>query len=175
MRHTAIGVAAAAAAVIGSIALAPAAQADTDVDGHYRQMTSDLRCTGIVQAPNLEPGHLTVTVRGGETRPDDGLFRTAVVATRLLGQKRIDGDWVTVNRSGLKFAELGATRDRGEKNYAPFKWTGMNNPTHPRMRVDAPSTGVYRVVTISRPYNIDGVQLATLRTVEGTCAVDSTR
>ncbi len=163
-------VALAASALVGL--MATPATATTDSDGAYHQRTGGLKCVGFTQNedPNLA-GQLSARVRGAETRNENAEFKTFTVVTRLVAQKRIDGNWRNVKRSAPMGGQLGAAEDQGSVNVAPFEWAGFPRAQSPRMRLNVESDGIYRLRVVTDLYNVDNVHLTRLATTEGNCRI----
>ena len=156
-----------ATAVVGSLALAGPAAADSTSSGAYSQTTSNLTCTGHVQDDG-DGGTLSVAVAGMETRPSDKHFRTWRLKTRLVAQeKTYNGSWANVARTGFVPGKLGPAYSAGANNYSPFTWGGSAQPTL--------SVGVsgyddlFRAKVVTKLYDDEGVMIKRLITRDGQC------
>ena len=156
-----------ATGVVGSVALAAPAAADTTTKGAYSQSTSNLTCTGHVQDDG-DGGTLSVKVAGMETRPSDKHFRTWRIKTKLVAQERTySGRWVNVAQTGYVPGRLGPAYSAGATNYSPFTWGGSANPT---LSVGvAGFDDLFRAKVVTKVFDDEGVRIARLVTRDGQC------
>ncbi len=156
-----------ASAVVGSLALAAPAMADSTSSGAYSQTTSNLTCTGQVQDDG-DGGTLSVTVAGMETRPSDKHFRTWRLKTRLVAQeKTYNGSWKNVARTGFVPGQLGPAYSNGTTNYSSFTWGGSAQPT---LSVSvAGFDDLFRAKVVTKLYDDEDVMIKRLVTRDGQC------
>jgi hypothetical protein len=158
------GIAAAAA----SLAVAGPASAMTT---HYFQVTDNFSCTGQVLEDG-DGGTMYVDVSGYEQRLQDRHFRVNTIATRLIAQEKdYNGVWRNVEWGRVFHGYLGATVDHGANNTSPFVWAtkkwASDNPT---LWISVNGyDDLFRVKTVTRLYDDEGVRLARLVTVNGSC------
>jgi hypothetical protein len=156
------------AATAASLAFAGPASA---MPAHYFQVTDDFSCTGQALGDG-DGGTMYVDVEGFEKRLEDQHFRTHTVKTRLVAQEKdYFGVWRNVKWGPVFTGYLGATEDHGAYNTAPFVWKtskwASDNPTlwiHVNGYDD-----LFRVKTVTRVYDDEGVRVARLVTRNGTC------
>lgn len=157
-----------AAAGVLTIALAGVANAESVTYHNYQQTTGGFSCTHLIEGTAT----LSVNVSGDEFRHQDQEFATYVLATKLVAKKFVDGTYRKVGQTGWMYGELGSTYQSPPWVVAPFQWDDFPSTYDPQMSIDVTNDGQYKVTTITKNWDIDGVHLSTLKTTEGSCSVD---
>lgn len=171
-RMLAIGVAVASAALVAPATASASNHISTATVRAYSQTTDSFSCTGQVYDDG-DGGTMSVRVTGSETRPENKHFRTAFVKTRLVAQERTyPGVWKNVEWGHVFTGKLGPTVDLGAFNQSPFAWRVAPGvfSTAPTLSISVGGfDDLFRVKTVTRVYDDEGVKVATLVTRNGTC------